>query len=412
MRKYGVCFGGVTIREVQPAMAQSNATLAVRTGAGRGLSGFLLAGLAFALPGAILPAWGFHYSTEYLEIASFFLAMNGGILLARRFGREWIRRTAPRVSMTFAAGLMAAALTALAFAGPPSPSWPRGISLAIFGIGAGLLYAASFYLIAPAFDRSPAATTGAGATLFCLGSVCASLGVAGSIEGYRLWLPMALFAAIAGAFAVWYSRPGGPDRLDVPMYPAQPSGYPGAPAILMAMVLFFQFGTEWSIAAWLPLLLIQRLGMSPQGALLMLTLFWIALMAGRLVAQPVLNRVRHSHVLAVSAAAGMFACLLLGVTASRGGAVVAVILAGGGFAVVYPLLLELTGRRFAYNHPVNFHGVFTLALTGGLLAPVAFGLVAHVGGLGVAMLIPFFGSCMVFLLLILIRIETRMNRAE
>jgi fucose permease len=393
-------------------MAPSGTSPAPTAGAARGFSGFLLAGLAFALPGAILPAWGFHYSTDYLEIASFFVALNGGILAARQFGREWVRRTAPRVSMTVAAALMAAALAALAFAAPPIPAWVRVAGLAVFGLGAGLLYAASFYLVAPAFDRAPTSTVNAIAVSFCLGSVLASLGVAGSIEGYQLWLPVALFAALAAAFAVWYSRPGLPSSLAVPAPSAAPTGFPSVAAILMALVLFFQFGNEWSIAAWLPLLLIRRLGMSPQGALLLLTLYWLSLMLGRLIVQPLLSRVPHSRILGVSAFSVILACLLLGVTGSRSGAAVAVVLAGGGFSVIYPLLLEMTGRRFAYNHPVNFHGVFTLALTGGLLAPGAFGLVAHAGGLGVAMLIPFFGSCMVFLLLILIRIESRVNRAE
>lgn len=382
------------------------------TGAAQGFSAFLLAGVAFALPGAILPAWGFHYSGNYLEIASFFLAMNGGIVLARRFGRRWVQRTPPRITMTLGAGLMAAALMALAFAGPPSPAWLRLGGLGLYGFGASLLYAASFFLIAPAFDKDPAATTNGTAILFCLGSVCASLAVAGSMEGYQLWLPVALFAAVSAGFAIWYSRPGLPEQLPLAREQAALPDTPSVAAILMALVLFFQFGTEWSIAAWLPLLLIQRLGMSPQGALLMLTAYWVALMVGRLVAQPVLARVAHSRVLAGSAASVMFACLLLGVTGSRSGAAVAVMLAGGGFSVIYPLLLDMTGRRFTYNHPVRFDGVFTLALTGGLLAPGAFGVVAQAGGLGVAMLIPFFGSCMVFLLLVLIRIESRINRAE
>jgi FHS family glucose/mannose:H+ symporter-like MFS transporter len=392
-------------------MARSSASPDAHIGAQRGFSGFLLTGLAFALPGAILPAWGFHLSTSYLEISSFFLAMNGGILVARHFFRGWARATPPRVTMTLAAALMSAALLALAFAAPPNPAWLRLLGLAVYGVGSGLLYGASFLAIAAAFARNPGSAANWSATLFCLGSVCASLGVAGSIEGYQLWLPVAIFAAMAAGFGVWYSRPGLAERIPLPPPPDTP-GIPSVAAILMALVLFFQFGTEWSIAAWLPLLLIQRLGMSPQGALLMLTMYWLALMAGRLLAQPVLARVAHGRILAVSAASVMFACLLLGVTGSRGGAAVAVLLAGGGFSVIYPLLLEMTGRRFAFNHPVHFHGVFTLALTGGLLAPGAFGLAAHAGGLGVAMLIPFFGSCMVFLLLILIRLEARIHRAE
>ena len=55
--------------------------------------------------------------------------------------------------------------------------------------------------------------------------------------------------------------------------------------MLFSLVLFFQFGNEWAIAGWLPLFLSQRLGMSPADSVLILALYWMALLVGRLVAQ-------------------------------------------------------------------------------------------------------------------------------
>jgi hypothetical protein len=40
-------------------------------------------------------------------------------------------------------------------------------------------------------------------------------------------------------------------------------------AVMFALLLFFQFGNEMSIAGWLPLLLIRRIGLSPEAALIM-----------------------------------------------------------------------------------------------------------------------------------------------
>ena len=37
-------------------------------------------------------------------------------------------------------------------------------------------------------------------------------------------------------------------------------------AIIFALLLFFQFANEWSIAGWLPVFLIDRLGLSPATA--------------------------------------------------------------------------------------------------------------------------------------------------
>ena len=36
-------------------------------------------------------------------------------------------------------------------------------------------------------------------------------------------------------------------------------------ALIFGFLLFFQFANEWSIAGWLPVFLIDRLGISPAG---------------------------------------------------------------------------------------------------------------------------------------------------
>ena len=66
---------------------------------------------------------------------------------------------------------------------------------------------------------------------------------------------------------------------------------------MFALLLFFQFGNEWSLAGWLPLFLIRRVGLSPSSALLVLMLYWAFLMGGRLGAVAILPRVRHGRLL-------------------------------------------------------------------------------------------------------------------
>ena len=80
-------------------------------------------------------------------------------------------------------------------------------------------------------------------------------------------------------------------------------------AVLFALLLFFQFGNEWSIAGWLPLFLIRRVGLSPKAALLILALYWLFLMIGRMGAVAILPRVRHGRLLLGSVLAALFGCL-------------------------------------------------------------------------------------------------------
>jgi len=84
---------------------------------------------------------------------------------------------------------------------------------------------------------------------------------------------------------------------------------------------------------------------------------------------------------------------------------------GGGFASVYPLVVGKIGRRFPYYHPGFFNGIFSLAMTGGLLAPWSLGYFTDRWGIGVAMLLPLLGTLMVFVLLVLIWAEAKFREA-
>jgi fucose permease len=138
-------------------------------------------------------------------------------------------------------------------------------------------------------------------------------------------------------------------------------------------------------------------------------LYWVALLVGRVAAVAVLPRVRHGRLLAGSVLAAMFGCLLLASTNNQFGAATGVLLLGGGFASIYPLVAEKIWRRFPYYHPVFFSGIFSFALFGGLLAPATLGYAAEAWGIGVVMALPLLGTCMVSALLGLIWLELKVT---
>ncbi len=82
-------------------------------------------------------------------------------------------------------------------------------------------------------------------------------------------------------------------------------------AILFALLLFFQFANEWSIAGWLPIFLIDRLGMNPSSAIMLLALYWLALTAGKFVTARLLPVIPHGRLLSVSACCALFGCMVL-----------------------------------------------------------------------------------------------------
>ena len=141
----------------------------------------------------------------------------------------------------------------------------------------------------------------------------------------------------------------------------------------------------------------------------MLALYWLSLLVGRVAVQGVLPRVSHGKLLGGSVLAALFGCTILSSTNNTFGAVTGILLVGGGFAPIYPLMVEKIGHRFPYYHPGFFNGIFSFALTGGLIAPSSMGYLAEVWGIGIVMMLPLFGSFLVLMLLLLIWLEARLT---
>ena len=141
----------------------------------------------------------------------------------------------------------------------------------------------------------------------------------------------------------------------------------------------------------------------------LLALYWLSLIVGRISAQSILQKISHARLLFGSMLAAIFGCLILSATNNLFGAVTGILLLGGGFASIYPLVVEKIGHRFPYYHPGFFNGIFSFALVGGLVAPWLLGHLAEFFGVGIVMALPAAGSVLVLVLLLLIWLEARMS---
>ena len=391
--------------------ATSNAAVQ-ESGGGRALAGFLLSGFLLALLGAILPAWGYHRDPpEFTAVGNYFLSLAVGIVAAASFARRVIARRGLPFLLVFACSLACVALAYLALVSPPLSEWWRVAGMLALGVSAGLLNMALFYAISRSYQADAAGTVNRGGIWYGLGCMAATLLVAGTFYVYTVPSILIFMAVVPAAFAILYAK----SFYRAPPEPAQPTmrqalqDFRSPGAVLFALLLFFQFGNEWSIAGWLPLLLIRRVGLSPKTALLILALYWLFLMMGRLVAVAILSRVRHGLLLLGSVLSALFGCLILYSTNNTFGAATGAFFVGAGYASIYPLVAEAIGRRFPYYHPGFFNGIFSLALVGGLLAPATLGYVAEGWGVGVVIGIPLVGTCLVMALVPLIWLEAKVT---
>jgi fucose permease len=380
-------------------------------GSRKALAGFFVSGMLFAYLGAILPAWGHHLLSDYWMVGLYFVALIAGVALAARYAQALLTRKGLGWTLTFACALAAWAILYLAFFSPPFGPWWRMPGLLLMGASTGILHTAIFQAISPMYRHDPAATVNLGGILFGLGCFTVALVVSRAFYVYTAASIQVLLALVPAFFAVGYWRTRFAPYVPVehPVKHAILAELRNPATVLFSLLLFFQFGNEWAIAGWLPLYLTQRLGISPATSIFQLAMYWLALLVGRVIAQAILPRVRHTRILIGSVLLAMFACTVLLATDNLFGAGSGVLLLGAAFAPIYPLVVERIGNRFPYYHPGLYNGIFSFAMAGGLLAPCTLGYFAWMLGVSMVMALPLAGSLVVFVLLVLIWLETRLN---
>jgi len=363
--------------------------------------------------GALLPAWGYHIRSDYLEIGNYFLSLNLGLIVSVYINSSILSGKGIGFKLVLGSSLGSASFVWLALVPPcANPAW-RVLAMVPMGVAAGLLNTSVFHAISRLYLLEPAATVNLAGIFFVSGCLATSMLVAGTFYVYTVPSILLFLALLPAIFAGLYAKHG----FEQPPLPKHRSlkqtleDFKSPAAILLGLLLFIQFGNEWSIAGWLPLFLTQRLGISPASSLEVLSVYWLSLMLCRVVVQWLLPRVRHGGLLAGSGLSAVFGCTILLFTNNLFGAHVGVLMLGGGFAAVYPLVVEKIGDCFPYYHPGFFNGIFSFAMTGGLLAPWTMGIYAHWWGIRVIMLLPMVGACMVSVLVALIWLYARLTAA-
>jgi fucose permease len=383
------------------------------SGSRRALAGFFVSGLLIAFLGAILPSWQYHLSSEYGTVGFHFFGLIAGILASVWISPPLIENRGIGWTLAFACAAASTALLYLAFVSPPFSAWWRVAGMALVGCSAGILHTAIFNAISPMYRHDPLATVNLGGMLFGLGCLTVALLVSGTFYMYSAPAVQVWIAIIPALFGWMYVRT---------RFTAQPAAHPPSPhavlaelrspgAVLFSLLLFFQFGNEWTVAGWLPLFLSQRIGISPARSLGMLAMYWLSLLIGRIVAQWLMQRVKHTRLLLISVLGGVFGSIMLIATDNSSGATAGVLLLGCSFAPIYPLVVERIGHRFPSYHPGFYNGLFSFAIAGGMLAPCMLGFLASLWGIWVVMGLTLLGSVMVFLLLMLVWLEARFNTA-
>src|ERR1700733_13275854 len=290
----------------------------------RSMAAFLVSGMLMSFLGAILPAWRYHLSPNFTEVGDYFLSLAFGLLLSVVAAHFLLPRRGLKFVLVLANLLACGAFLFLALSSPPAPAVWRPWGVLCLGFSTGLLNAAVFHAISPIYQIDRAATVNFAGLLFGSGSLLTALLVAGTYYVYTVPSILILFAAIPGLYAVVCYKGNFSQHPAFQTYAlAQGQTLPLAQvlrdfrnpgAVLFSLLLFFQFGNEWSMAGWLPLFLIRRLGISPEDSLLLLALYWASLLVGRIISQFILKRVNRALLLIGSIVSALLGMLVLAST--------------------------------------------------------------------------------------------------
>jgi fucose permease len=281
--------------------------------------------------------------------------------------------------------------------------------LLILGFATGMLTTGTSWLI---FDTmmAPVASTilSLAGVFFGWGAVSFTMFLWLRAQPSSLWAAALLPALLAVLY--WRQR-----SLREPALQAMPLRLPAREtrspvAVLLALALFFQSGSEWAAGGWMAVYWVRKLGVNREAALFGLALYWAALTLGKVLGPRVFWLTTPLRRLTTGAGVALFGGLVLLSAVGKGGLAVGATCLGAGLGSLYPLLVGMIGERFRYYHPGFFNGLLSLSLIGGMLAPWSVGLLAHLWVIEWAVWVPALGIGMVYILLIVLLVEGRLSK--
>ncbi|HEX5233875.1 MAG TPA: MFS transporter [Silvibacterium sp.] len=335
--------------------------------------GLALSGLATCLLGPVLPVLSARWSLSDTQ---------GGWLFAAQFAASTlgaiVSSYSPRRSVALGFAAIAAGMALLASA-------HYGAALLAFGlIGAGLgaAVSATNLIFGTEYPERRGALLTAVNLCWGAGAVLAAGLVALAVREGALRIFLLLLAACAlillAAFAPFLRRPQGGDDLRERSGLDSGTRFDLGVFLLFSAVLFLYVGAETAVAGWIATYAHRLGGLNVEQASLFASAFWLAVVAGR-VAVVLLLRVFAERVVLMSglavAMAGVATLLLPHAPAAT---IALVVVAGLGFAPVFPLLVARMLSRTGRTRHAGW--IFAICGSGGAVVPWITGVVSQYGG--------------------------------
>jgi fucose permease len=346
----------------------------------------LLFGVTLTTLGSVMPPLTARYALGKAEAASLMALLSLGILAGSLVFGPVVDRYGYRPVLT--AGGAGVGLGLAAIAAAPTAR-PLSAAMVVFGFAGGLLNGATNALAA---DVTP---EGRGAGLALLG-VFFSLGAFGMPLVLGVLLHWVTYAVVVGALAVLVALPLAVFALVELPPPKLAQGFPlrragallgDAVLLLVGLMLFLQSGMEITLAGWSALYVREALRQSEENSILILSLFWVGMMAARLAQSGLMRSAAPRLVFPAFLAVAMIGASLLLAVGAPAAAGLGLFLLGAGLSAGFPILLGLLGGLYADLTGTAYSAAFVMALVGGSALPYLTGLLADRFGLRASLVV-------------------------
>jgi FHS family glucose/mannose:H+ symporter-like MFS transporter len=373
-------------------------------------AGIFVFGLVMAILGAILPSLFDRVALNKSEAGNLFFFMNLAMLgMSVVFGPV-VDRFGYRVFLALCSLLVA--LSFLLFTAASTYSLLVAAAL-ILGVGGGGLNGGSNALTSDLNPETRSAALnllgiffGFGALLipFLIGTLLGSIGLD------AILIVAIILSLIPFAFFLLLRFPPAKQARGFPL--RQAARVIGSPLLwLCGLLLFFQSGNEFTVGGWISTYLNENFRFSRMSASLVLAGYWGAMMVGRLIiSRRLVRTIKNERLILAGAILALAATALVAAAPSGPLAALGVVLAGFGFAGIFPTTLAVAGEAFSELTGTAFSVIFMIALAGGMTAPWLTGKVAEASGLRTGLIIPVMSCGMIILIQLLIMSAQRRRK--
>lgn len=342
--------------------------------------GMLVFGVVLTALGAMLPSVIARFELARTDAGGLLSLMSLGILLGSLVFGPTVDRFGYRGPLAASAGLVALGLEGIAFA---TDLFSLRAAVLLVGCAGGVINGGTNALVADVSAGERSAGLSLLGVFFGVGALGVPLllgTLIGTLSAERLLAAVGAFVVLPLVYVAATPFPA----------PKQAQGFPVAAAVrllrepaLLALggLLFLQSGVEITLGGWTASFFKDELALPEARAVGLLSLYWLAMTAARLLLGWLLKGMPPARALRIGIAAALLGSLVLIGAGGPAAAASGLALAGAGLAAGFPVVLGLVGDRYASLSGTAFSVVLVMALCGGTLLPYLTGVLADAAGL-------------------------------